>query len=43
MKIGGGKVLVPLTMIRPQLGFIARFRDSECNRIALHASTVSTS
>lgn len=35
----GGEVLVPKTLISPQLGHMAVFRDSEGNRIALHSRT----
>lgn len=35
----GGKVVVPKTQISPEHGFMAVFRDSEGNRVALHSRT----
>jgi uncharacterized protein len=33
----GGKVLMPKTIISPEIGHMAMFLDSEGNRVALHA------
>ena len=33
----GGEILVPKTLISPERGHMAVFKDSEGNRIALHA------
>ncbi len=33
----GGHVLIPKTLITPELGYFAFFRDTEGNRIALHS------
>lgn len=35
----GGSVLTPKTMIAPEIGFDASFRDSEGNRIGLYSKT----
>ncbi len=35
----GGAVLVPRTQIAPEHGYMAVFRDSEGNRVALHSMT----
>jgi uncharacterized protein len=32
----GGKVLMPKTLISPEIGYMAMFLDSEGNRVALH-------
>jgi len=34
----GGKILVPRTLIREDIGFFAIFKDSEGNRVAFHSS-----
>jgi predicted enzyme related to lactoylglutathione lyase len=33
----GGKVVVQKTLITPELGFFATFKDSEGNKVALHS------
>ena len=33
----GGKVIMPKTQISPELGFMARFTDSEGNELSLHS------
>jgi uncharacterized protein len=33
----GGEVLIPKTLISPEIGYFAFFRDSEGNRMALHS------
>ena len=33
----GGKVLMPKTMISPDVGFMSLFLDSEGNRVAIHS------
>ena len=33
----GGTVLMPKTMISPQIGFMARFKDTEGNVLGLHS------
>lgn len=33
----GGKILLPKTLITPEIGYIALFQDSEGNRIGLHS------
>jgi hypothetical protein len=35
----GGKVLVPKTMVSPDLGYMAFIADTEGNRIAIHSNT----
>lgn len=34
----GGKVIVPKTMISPEIGFFAHFIDSEGNKLGLHSA-----
>jgi len=33
----GGEVLMPKTQISPEIGYMAFFRDSEGNKVALHS------
>jgi hypothetical protein len=33
----GGKVIMPKTLVREDIGYIAMFTDSEGNRVALHS------
>jgi len=33
----GGKILLPKTLITPEIGYFALFQDSEGNRIGLHS------
>jgi predicted enzyme related to lactoylglutathione lyase len=33
----GGKVLVPKTLINPEIGYFAHFLDSEGNRVGMHS------
>lgn len=33
----GGKVLMPKTLITPEIGYMAFFTDTEGNRVALHS------
>ncbi len=37
VETAGGKIIQPKTQISPDVGFMALFRDSEGNRIALHS------
>ncbi len=37
-EVGGGQVLMPKTKISDEVGFMAVFRDTEGNRIALHST-----
>lgn len=33
----GGKVVVPKTQIKPEIGFFAIFKDTEGNKVAVHS------
>jgi predicted enzyme related to lactoylglutathione lyase len=37
IETAGGKVLVPKTLISPEMGYYALFLDSEGNRVGLHS------
>lgn len=39
VKAAGGEVLVPKTLIKEDIGYMAVIRDSEGNQIALHSRT----
>lgn len=37
VELAGGKVLLPKTQISPEIGFMAKFQDTEGNTLALHS------
>ena len=37
IEAAGGKILVPITEISPEIGYMGVFMDTEGNRVALHA------
>lgn len=37
VEAAGGRVLMPKTLLSPEIGYIALFEDSEGNRIGLHS------
>lgn len=37
IEANGGKILIPRTMISPEIGYFCHFLDTEGNRVALHA------
>ncbi|MAT40455.1 MAG: lactoylglutathione lyase [Ectothiorhodospiraceae bacterium] len=37
IKAAGGEIVMPKTLVREDIGYIARFRDSEGNVLSLHS------
>ena len=37
IEAAGGKIVMPVTQISPEIGFIAMFIDTEGNKMAIHA------